>query len=353
MENQKKSNNVLLIVLMILVLGLGGFIVYDKVLKDSKTTNNDNNSSSTIEDNNDNKQETNYQYIINVYKDDNNHLCKSQDPICNQIAFHINAESSNAEIIDIDSTSYNLILYKDNGFKIYNIKDDTITKVNLNIDDYNGISIVNKDYISATKNNNLYLINIKTGQEELSIKMSEMAGDYFKVYSYNNKNIFIHFESITETTALREIYDYNKNKIFSHLDNINIYKDNIYIYSDNEIKKYNLEGKLIETKKEDGVIKGIILDSVVYTKNNELLLKNIETNKITKIDDIELKNIFSLSYYGDDYYHFDTFTCYSADSFPNLNKGYLLIVDTSEGSYTYKIVDGNVTKEKINVNKCF
>ena len=38
MENQKKSNNVLLIILVILVLGLGGFIVYDKVLKDNKPT---------------------------------------------------------------------------------------------------------------------------------------------------------------------------------------------------------------------------------------------------------------------------------------------------------------------------
>lgn len=42
MEKQKKSNNVLLVILMILVLGLGGFIVYDKVLKNDKTNTNSN-----------------------------------------------------------------------------------------------------------------------------------------------------------------------------------------------------------------------------------------------------------------------------------------------------------------------
>ena len=46
MEKQMKSNNVLLVILMILVLGLGGFIVYDKILKyEETTTTNDNNSS--------------------------------------------------------------------------------------------------------------------------------------------------------------------------------------------------------------------------------------------------------------------------------------------------------------------
>ena len=42
MENQKKSNSILLIILVILVVGLGGFIVYDKVLKNDKTNTNSN-----------------------------------------------------------------------------------------------------------------------------------------------------------------------------------------------------------------------------------------------------------------------------------------------------------------------
>ena len=45
MENKNKKYIVLVAILMILVLGLGGFIVYDKVLKDDKTTNNENSNS--------------------------------------------------------------------------------------------------------------------------------------------------------------------------------------------------------------------------------------------------------------------------------------------------------------------
>ena len=40
METQKKSNNILLIILVILVLGLGGFILYDRVLNNNEKCDN-------------------------------------------------------------------------------------------------------------------------------------------------------------------------------------------------------------------------------------------------------------------------------------------------------------------------
>ena len=74
MENKHKKYIVLVAILMILVLGLGGFIVYDKVLKEDKTTNNENSNSE-----NSNNENTNVSEISNSFELFRNNLIQERN----------------------------------------------------------------------------------------------------------------------------------------------------------------------------------------------------------------------------------------------------------------------------------
>ena len=82
MENKNKKYIVLLAILMILVLGLGSFIVYDKVLKEDKTTNNENSNSENSNNENTNVSETSNPFELfrnNLIQERNEKFDESKD----------------------------------------------------------------------------------------------------------------------------------------------------------------------------------------------------------------------------------------------------------------------------------
>ena len=82
MENKNKKYIVLVAILMILVLGLGGFIVYDKVLKEDKTTNNENSNSENSNNENQNVSEISNSFELfrnNLIQERNEKFDESKD----------------------------------------------------------------------------------------------------------------------------------------------------------------------------------------------------------------------------------------------------------------------------------
>ena len=73
-------------------------------------------------------------------------------------------------------------------------------------------------------------------------------------------------------------YDNQMNEFFSgnidEYDSISIYKEAIYLNDNNKIKKYNADGKLLETKEFGGEIAIVIRNYVVYVKNQKVIFIN-------------------------------------------------------------------------------
>ena len=107
---EKKKNNLIpiVIILIVLVLGLGGFIVYDKVLN-----NNEDNSDG---------------YTLNVFGSDFN-SCSGEN--CSKIIYTIKTNTEEAKIL---RASDNFVLYNDIGLKVYDRKNDKVLNIELEPD---------------------------------------------------------------------------------------------------------------------------------------------------------------------------------------------------------------------------
>lgn len=322
----KDKKIITIIVLIILVFGLGGFIIYDKVLKEDDVI-----------------KEDDYKYTLNVYTN-GEYLCLDS-AYCSSIAFTIKTENSDAKVITFDNTN-NLVLYVDNGYKIYNVKDEKSVKTSLVLDDYTSIMLINESYISITTNNKVELINVNNNKVELSENLSEMGGNNFDIYSYNNKNIFISYDMSSETKIINKIYDNDKKELFSSNSYFNIYKDNIYnLDINNDIKKYDLYGNLIDTIKIDGVIHDIFNNYIIYTNNDKLMVRNIDSNKDIEVSEYkELKNIYS-KYYGGNYYNvYRSEVCYF--EMPVISEGLVIVYN----NIVYSVINDEVKIEDIELS---
>lgn len=119
MEKQKKNNNILLIVLVILVFGLGGFIVYDKILKDDKSNNNDNYECKDKEDNQ-NVLETNNSFEL--FK---NNLIKERNEKYDSTN---NRYLRNLTILDKNNDTYYFSLSKDGVLELTAYEESKLIK---------------------------------------------------------------------------------------------------------------------------------------------------------------------------------------------------------------------------------
>ena len=278
-----KEKKYIVIVLIIIILILTGFIIY-KELKNSNTIENKN------------------KYTLNIYKNDDNYLCNEQSSYCNTIAYTIKTETSDAKVIEI---SDNLILYNDNGLKYYNCDTNENKNIMLN-NEYENYHILNEKYLSFKKDNVLYLYDIDNKNKDISVKLEDnYTYPYFDIYTYNNKNTYIATYKVFDTTSyptfIIKIYNNEKKEIIddNKIKNLIMYKEYIY-YNDNEtVKKYDLDGKFINSIKVDGTFKNFHYDNIAYIKDNQLMLMNYNTRKTKKIVDVSNNNIYVESYYDD------------------------------------------------------
>ena len=377
MESTKKKNwlVVLVIILIIIILGLVGFIVYNE-LNSSTNNNNNNNSQGDDKEQVDNKGQidnkgvdtTDYKYTIDVYKTDSNILCIKKDDVCKNVAFTVKTENQDANILTSDTRK--IILYNDNGLKIYNNETKKIIKVDLDtnystyelnvfngevigiiyknnyenssyydlttkknkfVKTYQNLSIIDNNYLEASEYKNdeafAYLLNIKEEKVEFSDRNKNVLDISYEADGYNGK-YFYALKSCAVDCTVEVIYDNNKKEIYKVPDNRNenyyaefaysFYKGYLYLIENNVVKKYNADGKLISTSKKYENFKQLIEDKIIYVKDDKLVVESLS--------DGSLKEIVSWS----DNYNYDIYSSryYSRDDLDKLNEP-----DKKEGLY--------------------
>ena len=136
-----------------------------------------------------------------------------------------------------------------------------------------------------------------------------------------------------------------------------IYKEYIYYNDNGLVKKYDIDGNIADTIKVDE-FKNFYYDNIVYIKNNELMLENINSRKTIKITDVTNSDIQVESYYYENDNSFYDYQYYkltegctdSSDSevLKKIKKG-LVISSTNDKEYTIYDLDDNfkVTSYKI------
>lgn len=361
MENniEKKKNGimVLVIILVIIILGLVGFIVY-KELNSSTNNNSNNNNQGDDKEQVDNKDvdTSNYKYTIDVYKTDSNMLCNKKDDTCKIVAFTIKTESNESNVLTTNEK--NIVLYNDNGLKIYNDKTKKIIKADLdgNYDTYNlnvyneevvgivyknndenssyydlttkkskfvktyqNLSIIDDTYLEAAgydfKNDEAfaYLLNIKEEKVEFSDRNKNALDISYEADGYNGK-YFYALKSCAVDCIVEVIYDNNKKEIYKVPDNRNenyyaefaysFYKGYLYLNENNVVKKYNADGKLINTSKKYDNFKQLIQDKIIYVKDNKLVVESLSDGSLKEIvswSDNYNYDIYLSGYYSRDY----------------------------------------------------
>lgn len=320
-EKEKKVNKpliIFLVVFLLIILGGSIFFIYQMVCVGS-------------DDN-----------FLNVYKNsDTGGLClvSEIDEYCDELAFQIETENSDAKLVAVDSNNL-FILLDDNGLKLYNIEAKEITAVSLedtysdyaiylnndqdrvigivytnstgkvgyyNVslnqklydDKYNDINQIDDNYLNASDDTKNYLLNANEEIEEFSNE----EGLNYTVFNFEGK--YYYFETAYSNGSIyQKIYANNKKIIYdkiisTHL--VSVYDGNLYLVDGDVVKKYDVDGNLIKTTETFGNIKQIINNSTVYIDNNYLKLTNIETDETIEIaewDDEYTYDEYTSGYYS-------------------------------------------------------
>ena len=340
-----KNNNVLIGILITIIILLMLIVIYmiffNKPKEEIKDNNQTQNSETNMNNQNKGKEEKTElegKYELIVYKSiEYGYLC--YDDTCKdsneyQKYATIKAKSENARIISIEDNSNSFVLYDDNGIKIYNLDNRSIDNTNLqNIyksytmylnenkdkvigivffdgnqlgyynvvknkkmytnkyysDSTSGLEQINSYYLSltATKDGKAYLLSCNEEKEILSSPKNTESDLYFYDAIGTKDNYFIVLKSWHyEDSSIVKIYDNNLKEFYSksiNSENYTFANDSIYIIEDKKVVKYNTEGNLVFTSNNYEDIKSIILNYIVYVKDNNLILENIDDSNETKV----------------------------------------------------------------------
>lgn len=301
MKKKKNSLTSVVVILIVLIIGLAGFIAYDKVFYSK--------------------------YTLNVLKSDISYCDSNKYNTCSDVIYKIKTNVQDAKLYN---ATLNFALYNDNGLKIYNNKTKEIIKLNLETnyetyklhiseDENKIIGIICYSYLYNNENNEprsaYYSLALnKFIYENKYVELFVYSDDFISasdgVYpSYNHLLYTSHEEelisgnnlSLKETNnsyyivdstlyTYHNIYTKDKKIIASNIDykNLMFKDDNLYIINDNKIQKYDVNGNLVETISKYLKPLGFIKengDYIVYINNNILEIENINTKEIIKIAD--------------------------------------------------------------------
>lgn len=346
MEENKKSNmkNIVIIILVGLLIILSLYFVYDKVLKKSNENHNEveTNKNSDTEEKKDIID--NRKYLAFVCESKSGPVKVEYDKAnCDNLIGEIKTETENAKSLSIHLFYKNSggidgasVLFNDNGLKVYNTKNDSIEKINLE-EFYDNYMLVGMDDYSEkiigivfSENNQYSYYNINLNKKmytgESTYFQADAKGDYllgydlkfvsegmcshqllynankeelvfprddnsicdvsYKVFKHNDKYYYI--KNIDRSNTI--IYNNNKQKITENVKYT--VGSNGVLYTnkenDNKILQYDIEGNLIKTLEEKDYNIIYILSNdyaLVLYKNKELLLVNLVKNETKKITD--------------------------------------------------------------------
>ena len=342
LEKKDKKNNLLIIVIVAILLVLVGvyfaltkiFVKEDNIVKqDNKNAIEEKPEETKVEEEKKQDEEL-LNYTLKVYKYNSGGICPEYNKdYCKDLAFTIKTKTENAKLIKgVDA----FILYEDDGLKVYNNYDGKITKL-LNLENqYKNYDIFYKDqtvlgivyyttdenwckyvlsgyyniknnkkmydnkyayinylynssYLTAALGDKIYLLNIDTEKEELSVRQSYnydgeicyvMGSNRFNSYSNNSKNFYY----ITDSDVFNAYKFYSNDKKLIFDKNVNegnwSFKDKyLYVVDDKVIKKYDIDGTLMYTSKTFENVLGILENYAVYLEKGNLSLKNVDNDK--------------------------------------------------------------------------
>ena len=300
------------------------------------------------------QEETKGDYELTVYKyKDGGDLSDSNksDEFLTK-AFTIKVNNKNAKVLTVENNSQ-YVLYNDNGLYLYNAKTKESTKVNLentykeyaiyaneklnkiigigflnnskkfgyyNIAKdtilYNNkyeveviweVSQINDHYLSLRSNKMVYLLSSDEEKTNLSYKDEDGIYEY---RSFGESGNYIYALTIVmESDNYQRLYN-NKFEMFYKVpedygiwsSRIDLYNDYLYFYVEDKLYKYDRNGNLISTSSDYKDVEIIARGYIVYLKNNNLTIEQIddatETKELTKWNENWYVNDYFSGYYS-------------------------------------------------------
>jgi len=220
MEEKKNNKGLvwIIIILIILVLGLVGYIVYDKVLVQNKTISNNNNTNTTTKLDSDNKvdNENKKQILVSTEIEQGEYEDNYKKLIINN------------KVIDLDGRDLDNVMFLDDSHIIATFKGTIEGESTYYVFDSNGKKLYNLDELSSLKgaitvdahfsDNSLHIetITTPTGDNYRSLCELNQSDIYskFEVLNYLGDGKFSKAETITEYTVkefLEVYHDYSCN----------------------------------------------------------------------------------------------------------------------------------------------
>ncbi len=218
MENKNKKYIVLVAILMILVLGLGGFIVYDKVLKEDKTTNNENSNSENSNNENTNVSETSNPFELfrnNLIQERNEKFDESKD---RSLSYSLNEKTA------MGNYFYELSLNKDGDLIVNFSQSDLIDRYGNsvvlahNVLLFNSVNVGNggmKVLYFVKEDGTVSSINL---EQQLEVKgdfnVTDNVGNFKDIINIISSSIDLNNAEISDSTVQPFFIDIN-GKIFT------------------------------------------------------------------------------------------------------------------------------------------
>ena len=404
-EIKEKSSNKLVIwaiVITIIVILLGGFIIYDKFLGNNNVV-----LDNKVNDaNNENEEEQNeekgfVEKRLVVYKSIKNEYSIIKDSYHNEKGFEIEAYSDEAELLDVNNNS-GYLLYKDKDIILYNISSKESEKLDINnsykhykmIESFDNKKIIGIYYSDVNSQNedikNAVLYNLETNKEMYKGKYDTFANvnnDNYLVAKkcssskndcefillrkdkeeaiLNNTGSLINYEikvdengnvlfyvmsnGLTIKSTKVTIYSKEKDELFSNIEKNRYSFDKKYLYmvNNNIITKYDKNMKILETYNDFKEVKQLINNyAIVVNMDNELVIRDLISDTSTKLMDYkkEYTYVWELSNYYD---LKDLENNTSLQPSKGKEAGIYIIVKTSQDVYgkSIQIYFNNKTKE--------
>ena len=218
MENKNKKYIVLVAILMILVLGLGSFIVYDKVLKEDKTTNNENSNSENSNNENTNVSETSNPFELfrnNLIQERNEKFDESKD---RSLSYSLNEKTA------MGNYFYELSLNKDGDLIVNFSQSDLIDRYGNsvvlahNVLLFNSVNVGNggmKVLYFVKEDGTVSSINL---EQQLEVKgdfnVTDNVGNFKDIINIISSSIDLNNAEISDSTVQPFFIDIN-GKIFT------------------------------------------------------------------------------------------------------------------------------------------
>ena len=280
----------------------------------------------------------NNEKVLTIYRDIMyKYLCPEEDCGDNEceVVSKIAVESNDAKILNIDSNSH-YVIFEDNGVKIFDANNNNILNTNLSnnyhayrvmenhLDDkiygillidnegymsyyntssntilynnktykfsineyeYYHIAQVNEKYFSISLDDYVYLLNSNSEKEELKYELLDMGR---AIYSpFGTKDDYVILLGTGDDCYIIKAYNPDLKEIYSDgtsCTEIGVVNNKFYVRNDtsggtpNVLNVYNMQGDLLNSKTYNE-LKGVEKNYVVYVKDGNLVLENVEDEK--------------------------------------------------------------------------